>query len=299
MRCARCEFGFSDPFVAGTTDFYALSAVRDGYPSDKWEFDKTIESLEQLDLDGGNILEIGAGAGLFLAKIAPKRVPPANITAIDYNPRSVSKLEEAGYRALLGDFRQVLDFPGRYRAIFLFQVLEHMDDPHGVFSSLHLLLEPGGHLFIAVPNPHRIDFNESSASLNDMPPNHIGRWRRESFDRIAQTHGFNVEEVALEPFSLQRFISMDIGYYYLQMAQKEGTLAEWSRSLRSTRAGKALMFVTGAMYAPARVPLWLAAGSRLQGLGNSLWVHLSKAPRTAASTNQPAQTTATPAGMVS
>lgn len=275
-ECLACTFGFAEPFVAGDTDFYSLSAPREGYVSNRWEFGETLRILDELGLRGGRALEVGSGPGLFLKKIAPSRFEPQAVTAFEYNSRSIPILRDAGYCVRGGDFRDLPKEGLKYRAIFMFQVLEHLDSTAQTFEALHELLEPGGHLFISVPNPDRIRFNEQSGSLRDMPPNHIGRWRQSTFEWISRKHNLELKSFRTSPFSLKAFMSRDVGYYYLRKSQQRGTLAEWSRSHRDGPLGKPLMIATGGVYGVARLPMWASHWSHLRRYSHSVLAQFAR-----------------------
>ena len=179
-RCGACEFCFADPFIAGDKTFYNLAYERSVYPADKWEFDRTLEELSRMSFRAERVLEAGAGFGFFLDKIVENRVPPIGVAALEYSDEAVKKLQSKGYFVLQQDLRNA-NFDQPFDAIFLFQVVEHMDDLDGLFGRISQLLRNDGLLFIAVPNAGRVAFNEQNGSLLDTPPNHIGRWSPAAF----------------------------------------------------------------------------------------------------------------------
>ena len=275
LSCSGCGLSFAEPFIAGNLEFYGLVSVRNGYPSTKWEFTETVAILEERGIRGGKVLEIGAGAGHFLKRVSPGRFHPCNVTALEYNSRSVEALGTLGYNAVLGDFRDLLPADSEFRAIFMFQVLEHLDQVPRTFTRLRDLLAPGGDLFIAVPNPLLIEFNEKSGSLLDMPPNHIARWRQRTFQYVAQRYGFELVSIRVEPFSWRTFLAQDIGYFYLRKAQEDRTIAQYSRVLRSSLLGRGIMLAAAMAYAPARVPVWLRSLPELHLYGGSMLAHFT------------------------
>ncbi|MGD0294493.1 MAG: class I SAM-dependent methyltransferase [Terracidiphilus sp.] len=273
-RCSKCQFGFPFPYAAGDASFYNLSAERTGYPADKWEYRRTLEALEESGCKAERALEVGAGYGLFLDKIVDKYVPRSGVIALEFNQTSIAVLRQKGYNAIQEDIRSADLLPG-YDVIFLFQVVEHMDNLDQLFSRLSKLAAKNGRVFISVPNPKCVDFQEESGSLLDMPPNHIGRWSRLAFEIITARAGFTINAIEVEPFSLATFIRQDIVFSYLRKAQQSGTILNWSRSKRSTRVGKLLGAGFAIAAAPFRIPVWFRA-SRTDDIGNSIWVELTK-----------------------
>ncbi len=273
-RCAKCGFRFADPYVSGDQLFYNLAYERNGYPSDKWEYARTVAELKKIGIRSERVLEVGAGFGLFLDKIADIYVPKSGVTALDYADASVATLRSKGYTALQEDVRSS-DVTGPFDAIFLFQVVEHLDRLDELFAKLYQLLRDDGILFVAVPNPRRIAFNEKNGSLLDMPPNHIGQWTPQAFEIIGNRHRLRLDAIETEPFSIGKFIKEDIVYAYLRRAQQAGTLENWSRRHRSSKIGKWLGAAAVMMSAPRRGAVW-AKVVQSGDLGGSLWAKFTK-----------------------
>jgi SAM-dependent methyltransferase len=183
-------------------------------------------------------------------------------------------LRQKSYTVLQQDLRAV-ELPGELDAIFLFQVLEHLDGLDRLFGRLAALLSMGGTLFVAVPNPHRMWFNEGSGSLLDCPPNHIGRWSPEALRTIGSRHGLRRELHEFEPFSLRKFIAEDVKCSYLRRSQRRGTLANRARAGRSSAHGRIAEILVAGMQAPLRVRTWIKA-ARTADMGGSLWAKFTK-----------------------
>jgi len=265
-----CQFGFAEPYVAGDMRFYNLANVRVDYPIDKWEYTRTLKELAGASFHAGRVLEVGAGDGFFLDKIADIYVAKSGIIALEFDDRAVNTLRDKGYSTIQDDIRSAKVEAG-IDAVFMFQVLEHMDDLDSLFGRLASLLRDGGLLFVAVPNPQRISFNERNGSLLDMPPNHIGRWSEHALKTIGNRFGFRLDVYEAAPFSLKRFIKEDLVYSYLRTSQKTGTIANWSRNLRTARYGKLLGAAVAVAYAPRRLNVWKRA-AQTAGLGGCVWV---------------------------
>jgi SAM-dependent methyltransferase len=221
------------------------------------------------------VLEVGAGFGLFLDKIAGKRVPREGVTALEYSEKALDVLRGKGYTAIPEDVRSATLEPG-FDAIFLFQVVEHMDGLAALFARLSHLLAPGGRVFIAVPNSKKTDFQEASGSMLDMPPNHIGRWCPSALESIVAGTGLHIEAVETQPFFIRDFIKEDIAYSYGRKCQRSGTLMNWSRSVRTKKGGKLVGMAFALAAAPLRIPVWLRAAAVSRDIGGSLWIELTK-----------------------
>jgi hypothetical protein len=200
------------------------------------------------------------------------------LVAVEYNGDARSVLTRKGYRAIGVDIRDEA-FPadlGPFDFVFVFQVLEHLDRIDAAFARLAELTTMQGHVFIAVPNLRRIAFNEQHGALLDMPPNHIGRWTIEAFNRVGERHGFCIVEMEHERCGLMDLAKQDAVSRYLRRAQEPQSLANRVRSRRRSRPRRIAEFAVIASVWPSRLSAWGAALSGLSELGESLWIHMRK-----------------------
>jgi SAM-dependent methyltransferase len=278
MACGVCGLGFAHPFVAGDAEFYNLAYPHSDYPVDKWEFSVTAEALASLTTAGARGLEIGSGFGYFLKQVSPRFFTADCLVAIEYNDVAGRRLTEAGFKLVNQDIRSNAfpDLGFTFDFVFMFQVLEHMDELGALAERLRLVTRKGAHIFMAVPNPERIRFNERSASLCDMPPNHISLWNLEAFKELARRLECEVVDFQTEPMAWRRLISQDLVYAYMQRAQQHGSWANRVRSMPRSglrRVAEALLALT---WLPSRVPYWIKAAKRGKALGGSIWIHLRR-----------------------
>ncbi len=277
MKCSHCGFGFASPFVAGDADFYNLANSDVSYPTAKWEFRRTIEALKQAPRADPTVLEVGAGDGFFLDMLGAVPVEPRNITAVEYNTKSIRNLESRGYRTIASDIREARfdEHQSAFDFIFLFQVVEHMDELDKLFGRFRHLLKPGGSVFIAVPNPRRIEYQESHDSVLDMPPNHVGRWTPRAFAELSARQGLRVVTTEIEPMDWAEFLKHDISYSHIRRTQLNpyGIPAR-IRSLPRGKFRRLAEAAAAAAYIPARLGSWTAAYRDRHTLGGSLWVEL-------------------------
>ncbi|MDR3466830.1 MAG: class I SAM-dependent methyltransferase [Xanthobacteraceae bacterium] len=279
LECQNCGFGFSWPFVAGDAAFYNLTGSDAVYPKVKWEFSRTVEALALRDTSDARILEVGAGNGFFLDRVSPRLIRQENVTAVEYNERSITTLKRKGYEALTLDIRDK-PFDGRgssFDFIFMFQVIEHLDRIDELFERVRFLLKPGGSAFCAVPNVKRIAYQESHGSLLDMPPNHIGRWTPQAFREVSSRLGLRVAATEVEPLDWMEFFKHDISYSHIRRTQiaPAGALAKirsWPRGRRRRLAEAA----AAALGIPARLSSWADAWKDRKIMGGSLWIQLDR-----------------------
>ena len=229
VRCNDCGFCYSNPYVAGDKRFYSLAYIRSGYPIWKWEYQLTYETLRESGMVDFRMLEIGAGNGTFVRRIAPSLTMIENILCTEYSDYGINELRKYGVSCLPEDIRtpEFEKYKTRFDVVCMFQVLEHMDGLDSLFVRLNWLTsKENASLFIVVPNPKRIEFHELNGALLDMPPNHVGRWNRECFEIIAKRYGWKVDRHETE--TTEQFISKlgTFGMYrYLCKSQISHTFA--------------------------------------------------------------------------
>lgn len=106
---------------------------------------------------GGSILEIGAGSGLLARSLIA-----AGLEFERYTASELSAVRLEGLRKRLDDPRiEVLqldvestpeDLTGRYDAVILLALIEHLFDPLRALSAVRRMLRPGGFAFVDTPN---------------------------------------------------------------------------------------------------------------------------------------------------
>jgi SAM-dependent methyltransferase len=281
VRCIGCTFCFAYPFRAGDEGFYNLAYAHHSgsYPSSRYEFERTLESLRSLNLGDFHLFEVGAGDGAFIKRVAPELTQKENVLTTEYSDYGREAIESYGIACLQQDIRSLPDeHVGRFSVVCMFQVLEHLDELEQLFVSLGRLFKESSHLFISVPNGKRIEFNELNGALLDMPPNHVGRWNRKSFEVIAKRHGWHVLEHEIEEQGLKSRAIDYLTSRYRRKRQEKHTLANTVERLpTSPTVKRGLQAATCGLYALAPASLRkLYALLKTRDLGQTQWIHLHK-----------------------
>jgi 2-polyprenyl-3-methyl-5-hydroxy-6-metoxy-1,4-benzoquinol methylase len=130
------------------------------------------------------VLDLGCGVGHTLNEIS-KRMPEAEFTAVDIDDEC---LDITGQRVKLKSkikvtkTEDIYDLPTRYDALIMSHSLEHMYNPVETIQSVMKLLNPGGILVLAVPNPVRMQvilFN--LLRRHYVNKGHVFAWDRSHF----------------------------------------------------------------------------------------------------------------------
>lgn len=275
VQCDKCGFCYSIPYIAGDKKFYSLAVFRSGCPTWKWEFQLTFDSLNNYSGSDFKLLEIGAGDGAFVRRIAEKILPKKNILCTEYSKNWKYQIEKFGVKCLSEDVRNLsnAELKERFDIVCMFQVLEHMDRLEVLFQKIHWLMRDGGSLFIAVPNYKRIEFNELNGGLLDMPPNHIGRWNKKCFEEIGKRNGFLIEDYKIEKSSFISIAKQFIIYRLLRKSQQSGSFENQLLKIKNRYLLKIMHMIGVAVNTIKAIPALTKINS---GLGNSQWVHFIK-----------------------
>lgn len=280
--CGACGLVHAIPFVAGDARFYTLAYERTGYRGWTWEYGRTRDQIAELVAGGAvhepQVLEIGAGDGVFVRSIAPSLTPKEHVLCTEFSSYGAEAIRAYGIECLAADVREpALDaHRSRFDVACLFQVLEHLDRLDALFDRLNALTTPGAHLFVAVPNAQRVAFNEAHGSLLDMPPNHLSRWTRAGFEKLAERHGWRLVEHAVEPDSALARVKQHVAYRYVRRRQDARSLANHVERRAFGRWRRVLQGAVAGLYALGQLPTLLALARRTD-LGDSQWAYLRRA----------------------
>lgn len=197
-RCEESGYEFYYPFnVAGKAELYKQLSTFDWYyPSWKWEHEFSLSYLEKCN----SILEIGCGSGLFLQKLKTlfpeKRIRGLEIS-VDENSHDFiinQKIEE-----------YVSSSNERYDMVCCYQVLEHIADVGSFLESSVEAVKKGGYLIIGVPNNDSLFFKKRGEPILNMPPHHMGLWRKASLQFLTKQFPLKLVDEKFEPIQDYHF----------------------------------------------------------------------------------------------
>ena len=229
VRCDVCESVYAWPHRAGDARFYNL-AFREHmrYPQNRWEFAAAAQFVAR-DAKGP-MLELGAGDGAFVRTLRSAGVPAGAIHAVEY--ADAPREQIAAIDPALSAFSSLEQFleragPNACSHVFAFQVLEHVQQPVEYLETFRGLLQAGGLVCMAVPNPGHIETNEQSGLLLDMPPNHVTRFTVKGISALAERAGFEVVHSEVEPFVYRDWLREFLSYHFKRRVQNEGSVQHW------------------------------------------------------------------------
>ena len=247
--CAQCTLQFFTPPLPGGDDFYDQLQRSDWYyMTDKPEY----QYAGALVSGGDCVLEVGSGKGAF------RRYLPNDVeyTGLELSLDAVATAGAAGVKVLPEMIEShAVSNEGKYDSCFGFQVLEHIPDVRGFLNSCVRVVRPGGLLCFSVPN----DEGFVGASVNEvlnMPPHHMTRWRRTTFERVAELLNLVIVAIEEEPLSPVHYPNVITQYWVAQLSRSpepgRNVDPRW-RTKMATNAGRMAAKVMAKRHLDARL----------------------------------------------
>ena len=140
-----------------------------------------------------SVLDVGSGLGVF-----PARMKQAGwtCTAVDPDERATAFLRDhVGVVAVCGDFFALEDLD-RFPLVTLNKVLEHVSDPMAMLAHARSFLEPGGVLYLEVPDGERAAQDAEGAGREEFFIEHLHVFAPASLAVLVQRAGFELDQLA-------------------------------------------------------------------------------------------------------
>lgn len=141
------------------------------------------------------VLDVGCGAGEFMQAASEAGY---RVEGIDVSPAAAERCRARGLNAQAGDFL-TMSLPGGYDMITLWDVAEHLRDPHAFVARARELLAPGGVLVLKIPGFGRLSFTAVGA-VNRIAgavlgaPGHVQYFTQQSLGALLTRAGYSSVE---------------------------------------------------------------------------------------------------------
>lgn len=140
------------------------------YPDNR--FSQAVTVIPGLLPSGARVLEIGAGTGSVSAQLLSLRSDIRQLIVTEYTQSRVRRLRDrlSDPRVVVAEMDAEDPDPGigRFDAVIMIALIEHLVDPLGAMQQIRQWIEPGGFVFIETPNFARY-VQRSQALLGRFP----------------------------------------------------------------------------------------------------------------------------------
>lgn len=240
-RCGACGHMQLDPLPeaevleSGYADAESFDYVEEE-AGERATARRTLDLIERHAGGHGALLDLGCWVGFLAAEAATrgwdvKGVEPSRFA-------SAFARERLGLDVVTGDLTQIPLEPGRFRAVFMGDVIEHLLDPGAALDRACAALEPGGVLALALPDAGSRLARALGSRWWSVLPTHVQYFTRHSLDTLLRRHGFTVVHTGTAPKAFT------VRYY-------AGRLGGYSRGLaRTVTRGAELVGAADRLWAP-------------------------------------------------
>lgn len=157
--------------------------------------ERILKLMEERRHDPAAVIDVGAGAGLFLEEYR-KRRPNARMLAVEPGEKLAATCRSHGFETLEEPVERAGVWAGRGDLVACFEVLEHVHSPLEFASALAALVRPGGHLVLTSLGVEGFDIQvlwEKSKSLS--PPHHLNFLSLRGFTELFTRAGLSTVDV--------------------------------------------------------------------------------------------------------
>jgi 2-polyprenyl-3-methyl-5-hydroxy-6-metoxy-1,4-benzoquinol methylase len=163
------------------------------------------ELRERTGLETGRVLDVGSGYGFFRVALGEAGFAHDGVEVSQF-ARKVAE-ESYGlktYGGTLGEHAEAHE--GRYDAVTLYDLIEHVEDPERTFEEIAAILRPGGMVGVKTPN---IDCPEATIfgpHYHSLKREHLSFFSPESLTAAARTAGLKPVHVTTTSHLLTGFV---------------------------------------------------------------------------------------------
>lgn len=205
LKCQSCSFQQLDPLPTlkeiesfYKENYFAKDDGARGYPDYKLmrpflitEAKKRIELIKKFS-EGENLLDLGAGTGVFL-EVASKS--GFKISGNDISDFAVKELKGKGVKFYSGQISNAKFPRNTFDVITAWDVLEHIPNLNQTIANIVKALKKNGVFVITTPGTDCLDaklLNKNWYSYKKIPE-HVGFFDRQSITTLLEKHGLKVE----------------------------------------------------------------------------------------------------------
>jgi len=198
VRCPSCQFIFLNPrpTIESLHYFYQQYLPEEESSIESWEkmmkpiFNRAASLLQQYTREG-QLLDVGAGFGFFLAEMKDKGW---DVTGVEISQKAMDYARNVFGLTIRPGPMEKVGFPDNYfDAVTGFYVIEHLPYPMVFLRECHRILKPGGLLLLRYPHTtpikNLLQIFGTKNRLYDLPA-HLSDFSPKMIQRCLERIGF-------------------------------------------------------------------------------------------------------------
>jgi 2-polyprenyl-3-methyl-5-hydroxy-6-metoxy-1,4-benzoquinol methylase len=229
--CRNCCFTFIPPYYRKQidyTEYKGTEAARAVAQSDVWmkiQRHRLRYRLIGKYVKAGKLFDVGAGYGHFL--LTGKQLG-YDVHGIEMSRANVEFIrDEIGIEVDEGDFLE-MDVGSSYDIVTMWDVLEHMDAADQAIAKISKLLNPGGYVFIQVPQIDSLLARIRKENWWMMGLDHVNYFSKKTIRKLLGDHGIETVRIA-SSIELKNVLLYAILPYLKRKKKKQGS---WTHAER-------------------------------------------------------------------
>ncbi len=155
---------------------------------------RLVEICQRHGINGGTLLEVGAGFGTFGQEVT-KLGFFKKFIAIEPTPDLAATCRKRGLEVIESPIEHVTLADGSVDVIASFEVVEHLFSPKEILHKAHKLLRPGGVMVVSVPACSGFDVMVLKEKSSSVDVEHLNYFHPASLSRLFDSCGFDTLEV--------------------------------------------------------------------------------------------------------
>ncbi len=171
----------------------------------------------------GRLLDLGPANGELCEAIGEQF---AHTTCIEIDDKCLPALRDRFDDVTIADLETLNDLPRRFDAIVMADVLEHLHDQKKILDEVRQSLNPGGHLFISVPNIANLTIRIGLffgyfvyRERGILDETHVRFYTLRSIRRALERAGFRVERTRGSSIPLRLIVGKALPEPFLRIAE--------------------------------------------------------------------------------
>lgn len=234
VRCRNCGLVQEHPRDDAATLARVYDALADGvYDSEdgnrRVDADAHLALVREHQPPPAALLDIGCATGLFAARAQASGYQAMGIDASRWAIER-AKARASGAQFSAGSLESANFAPESYQIITLWDVLEHVHSPTEVLERVRGWLQPGGYLFLSLPNADSLVAKVMGKRWVLLLREHLWYFSPDTIGRLLSRTGFTLERTR------PKWVSFSLANVAARAAQYPGPLAGLTGKLAKSSA---------------------------------------------------------------